>query len=91
MVVGSSLHAIVIGEALGIPVGLIASSAEPPFKYQDYFEGTGRTASEYAMFDDFDAAHAHATGIRTDSYAPLAGWSPEPLLGAFPIDRWVRG
>ncbi|QHC68035.1 polysaccharide pyruvyl transferase family protein [Rathayibacter sp. VKM Ac-2759] len=91
VVVGSSLHAIVIGEALGIPVGLIASSAEPPFKYQDYFEGTGRTASEYAMFDDFDAAHAHATGIRTDSYAPLAGWSPEPLLGAFPIDRWVRG
>ncbi|PPG52782.1 polysaccharide pyruvyl transferase family protein [Rathayibacter sp. AY1E9] len=90
VVVGSSLHAVVIGESLGIPVGLIASSAEPPFKYQDYFEGTGRTGSEYTLFDDLDSAVAHATRIRLDSYAPLAAWDPTPLLDAFPIDRWRR-
>ncbi|MBO0982880.1 polysaccharide pyruvyl transferase family protein [Rathayibacter sp. SD072] len=90
VVVGSSLHAIVVGEALGIPVGLISSREEPPFKYQDYFEGTGRTEREYAMFEDFDGALAHASSIRTDSYSPLASWDARPLLEAFPIDRWRR-
>lgn len=89
-VVASSLHAVVIGEALGVPVGLITSNAEPPFKYQDYFEGTGRSKSEYALFDDFNAALSHAIRIRTDSYAPLAAWNPLALLNAFPLDRWQK-
>lgn len=43
LVVGSSLHAIVVAEALGVPARAIASRVEPPFKYLDYYEGTGRS------------------------------------------------
>lgn len=44
LVLASSLHGIVLAEALGIAVRPIASLFEPAFKYIDYFLGTGRSS-----------------------------------------------
>lgn len=77
LVVGSSLHGIVIAESLGIPARLVASSAEPEFKYLDYFRGSGRT--ETGAAPDIDTALALGGG-------PGLEWDPTPLLNAFPED-----
>jgi pyruvyltransferase len=79
LVVGSSLHGIVVAEALGIPARLIQSRAENPFKYADYYAGTGR--SEYAAATS--VADARARGGE-----PPIVWSAEPLMSAFPFDLW---
>lgn len=80
-VVGTSLHGIVVAEAFGIPARLIRSSTENPFKYADYYAGTGR--SEYAAASS--VADARARG----GEAPLV-WSASTLLSAFPFDLWER-
>jgi pyruvyltransferase len=78
-VVGSSLHAIVVAESLGIPARLISSSIEDSFKYEDYYRGTGRPEAEAAS---------------TVEEAICMGGENEPifdatqLLGAFPLDLW---
>jgi pyruvyltransferase len=78
-VVGSSLHAIVVAESLGIPARLISSSTEDAFKYDDYYLGTGRPGVEAA---------------RTVEEAVRMGGASEPtfdatlLLDAFPLDLW---
>lgn len=80
LVVASSLHAIVVAEALGIPARWLRSPHEPPLKYLDYFEGTGRTGA--ACFESVaDAMRGNVT------QAPL-DWDPEPLIAAFPKDLW---
>jgi pyruvyltransferase len=87
-VVGSSLHAIVLAEAMGVPCALVRSSVESPFKYADYFEGTGRFDAE--TFDSFDSALAHVDRVDVDSYAPLQAWDAQPLMAAFPADLWTN-
>jgi pyruvyltransferase len=79
-VTGSSLHAIVIAESLGIPARLIASGAEPPFKYDDYYFGSGRPGFRLATSVD----EAVAMGGE-----PAPNWSSGPLLDAFPSDLWT--
>lgn len=79
LVVGSSLHAIVVAESLGIPARLVRSAHEPAFKYDDYYFGSGRTG--YRPADD--AAEAIRLGGE-----PAIDWNPEPLLRAFPTDLW---
>jgi pyruvyltransferase len=78
-VTGSSLHAIIVAESLGIPARLVAPATEAPFKYLDYYEGTGRAG--YTAADTVDAA------VRMGGEPPLA-WSREPLLASFPGDLW---
>jgi pyruvyltransferase len=80
-VVASSLHGMVVADAFGVPLLPVASRAEPPFKYQDYFEGTGRELPE--LFPDWRAAVADG-GLRV----PPPAWRHEPLLAAFPADLW---
>jgi pyruvyltransferase len=43
-VISSSLHGLIFADALGIPAIPLRldGNKEPPFKYEDYFEGTGR-------------------------------------------------
>lgn len=79
LVVGSSLHAIVIAEAFGVPARAVRSDEEPEFKYQDYFEGSGRYGVE--LSDSVEDAIAMGGAQRLD-------WDPAPLLGAFPWDLW---
>jgi pyruvyltransferase len=82
MVVGSSLHAVVVAESLGIPAALVESAVEPRLKYDDYYQGTGRESAAIAPTVD------EAVGLitRRDSRVEqgIAAWSPAPLLAAFP-------
>lgn len=86
-VVGSSLHAIVIADSLGIPAALIRSSAEPSFKYEDYFLGSGRR--RYEVFESADSAAQHLKRLQAQSeYSPLENWDGDRLLNSFPTDLW---
>jgi pyruvyltransferase len=78
-VVGSSLHAIVVAESLGIPARLIASATEDPFKYEDYYLGTGRLEAETA--DNVEEA-LRMGGEREPVF------DATQLLNAFPLDLW---
>lgn len=79
-VVGSSLHAIVIADALGVPSSLIRTAEEPSFKYDDYFRGTGRES--YEVFGDLGSA------LAARPRDPELSWDPAPLAAAFPWDLW---
>ena len=79
LVVGSSLHAIVVAESFGIPARLVASSVEPRFKFEDYYRGTGRPG--FCPAPDVD------TAISWAGETPPS-WDPKPLLDAFPRDLW---
>lgn len=77
LVVSASLHGIIVAEALGVPVRVLRSDAEPEFKYLDYFLGTGR--SEFTTYETIDSS--------------ISGISPEPpsfdakrMIEAFPYD-----
>jgi pyruvyltransferase len=79
-VVGSSLHGIVVAEALGIPAVPVASGVEHPLKYDDYYRGTGRDGVTPAP------TIADAASGRFD--VPPLQWDPAALLDAFPADLW---
>ena len=78
-VTGSSLHAIVVAESLGIPARLISSPIESPFKYEDYYLGTGRANAEVAQ----TAEEAVRMG---GEHGPI--FDASQLLDAFPLDLW---
>ena len=78
-VTGSSLHAIVVAESLGIPARVMRSRHETELKYLDYFEGTGRFGVEIA--DTYEAA-VDLGG------APRIRWDSKGLVDAFPLDLW---
>jgi pyruvyltransferase len=78
-VIASSLHAVVIAEALGIPARLLSTDAQPSFKYRDYYMGTGRETTE--------PAETVEEARRRGGEGPL-NWSSAPLLQAFPYDLW---
>lgn len=80
-VCGSSLHGIVIAESFGIPARLVRSAAEPPFKYDDYYSGTGR--SDYLVAESVEDA------IRMGGERPPIFCS-KALLEAFPFDAYSR-
>lgn len=77
IIVGSSLHAFIIAEALGIPTALFSSPHEPPFKYLDYAAGTGR--AQVPIFDSLEGAIRNA---RKGEFE----WDSQPLLASFPYD-----
>lgn len=79
LVIGSSLHAVVVADSLGVPARFVASESEHPFKYRDYLAGTGRPLTRVAP----DLASA----IEMGGHAPL-DIDLEPLLAAFPHDMW---
>lgn len=81
LVVGSSLHAIVCAEALGIPACPIESAVEKPFKYDDYFSGTGRAFEPVGSISEAVS--------RGGMEAPR--WDAGALLSAFPFDLWSGG
>lgn len=83
-VVGSSLHGVIVAEALGIPAVAIASRVEPDFKYRDYHSGTGRSEDSLILADDLES------GLRTAAKLepPVMDWSADRLLGAFPQELW---
>ncbi|WP_444665043.1 polysaccharide pyruvyl transferase family protein [Cellulomonas sp. CW35] len=81
-VVGSSLHAVILADALGIPARFVASANESVFKYRDYLAGTGRPLTRIAD----SVAHALELGPHEPPVVDL-----ERLLAAFPRDVWALG
>jgi len=79
LVVGSSLHGIVVAESMGVPARLVRSSVEDQFKYQDYYLGTGRPESKAARTID--------EAVRMGGERPPI-FDPAKLLAAFPLDLW---
>lgn len=78
-VLSSSLHGIIVAEALGIPARYLrVSDYEPLFKFRDYYEGTGRTMT---------FATSVAMGIEMGGM-PLPVTDRERLLASFPLDLW---
>jgi pyruvyltransferase len=78
-VVGTSLHAVIVAEALAIGARTIRSRGERTFKYLDYFEGTGR---------DFSPAESVGRAIEMGADGPPQ-WDRSVLLDAFPRDLWT--
>jgi pyruvyltransferase len=81
LVVGSSLHGVIVAEALGVPARAVRSAAEPAFKYEDYYLATGRDPDAVVAADVDEARR------RGGAEPPI--WDPEPLLAAFPADLWT--
>lgn len=79
LVVATSLHGIVVAEALGVPAQLLRSRVEHPFKYEDYYRGTGRSA--FRVADSIEQAVAWGG-------EPPPRFDPGPLLASFPYDLW---
>jgi len=81
-VVSSSLHGLVLAEAYGIPaVPLKNQSGEHVFKYQDYYEGTGR------VFPGFCDSVEEA--LRCEPPPGIPAGVKDRLLAAFPWDLWA--
>ncbi|MHA7171695.1 polysaccharide pyruvyl transferase family protein [Arthrobacter monumenti] len=83
LVVGSSLHAIVVAESLGIPARLVESQAEPTFKYRDYLLGTGRSGALIAPSNK-DAIRMGGMDIPQLDIATVLDTFPEELWKPLP-------
>jgi pyruvyltransferase len=80
LVVASSLHAIVVAEAFGIPARYVQfSENENLFKYEDYVLGTGRDKLEPA---------ASIGEAREMGGMPPIRFDARKLIDAFPLDLW---
>lgn len=82
LVLASSLHGLIIAEAYGIPARYVRlSQTEDPFKYKDYYLGTGRMESELQFASSIVEGKEMGgmPGLRFDH---------QPLLDAFPLHLW---
>ncbi|PPG42718.1 polysaccharide pyruvyl transferase family protein [Pseudoclavibacter sp. RFBA6] len=80
LVVGTSLHGIIVAEAFGIPARLVLPGSEHRFKYEDYYLGTGRPG--------FTAASSVEEALTLGGEPPIAA-KPDALLASFPRDLWI--
>lgn len=82
LVVSSSLHGVILAEAYGIPaIYLDSGNGEHRFKYDDYYQGTGRALWHSAR--SVDEAREKGGNARF-ALAPLQ----RRLMEAFPYDLW---
>jgi pyruvyltransferase len=81
LVVGSSLHGLVVAESLGIPARLVRPGTEPMFKYEDYYAGSGRSG--------FRPAGSVPEAVALGGEPPVS-WDADQLLEAFPVDLWAH-
>lgn len=80
-VVATSLHALIVADALGIPSRPLRPLGEHPLKFLDYYAGTGRTRVEFAE----NVADALSKGAVDEAEVDL-----NTLRSAFPIDLWQQ-
>lgn len=82
LVISSSLHGIILAEAYGIPAILLEdSSTDDKFKYDDYYQSTGR--SNYPIAPSIEDG-IKMTPLRLPNLKPLQ----ENLIKSFPYDLW---
>ena len=79
LVVGSSVQAVAVADAYGVPARLVRSAGDRELEQRDYLLGTGRPGTAIAA----DVAHALEIGGHE---APE--FDAEQLLAAFPWDLW---
>lgn len=79
-VVGSSLHGIILAESYGVGARPIKAGKEPAFKYDDYFEGTGRSAQTAAR---------HVREAIDLGPVPPSQADADALVAAFPRHLWT--
>ena len=80
-IVASSLHALILADALGIPSRAVKPDAEHHTKYMDYYEGTGRTRVQLARTYN-EALDLGPTVMGT--------YDVEGIYNSFPIDLWCK-
>ncbi|MEV7606242.1 polysaccharide pyruvyl transferase family protein [Paenarthrobacter sp. NPDC089322] len=80
-VVASSLHALILADALGIPSRAVKPAAEHYTKYMDYYEGTGRTRVQLAR-NYSEALDLGPTATGT--------YDIEGIYDSFPLDLWLK-
>lgn len=81
LVIGSSLHALVFADALGVPCRPVLSRFEPLFKYLDYFEGTGRTNVRFSHDIDEALLARDLPPPRLDRKAVLDAFPSDLVIG----------
>ncbi len=80
LVLSTSLHGVVVAEAFGIPARMVKlSEHENPFKYRDYYLGTGREDARWAT-SIVEAQEMHGERAPDVNLAKLEA--------AFPYDLW---
>ncbi|WP_137167934.1 polysaccharide pyruvyl transferase family protein [Salinimonas lutimaris] len=82
LVISSSLHGVIIAEAYGVPAIFFDSqSGESMFKYEDYFQGTGR--------QDIPRVTTIEEGLAMNVPTPPDFTDiAKKLYAAFPFDLW---
>ena len=82
LVISSSLHGVIIAEAYGVPAIFFDSgSGESMFKYEDYFQGTGR--NDIPKVTTVDEGLSKSV-VMPPNFTPIAN----KLYQAFPFDLW---
>ena len=80
-IIASSLHGLILAEAFGIPARYIRlSSEENMFKYNDYYQGSGRSG-------EMEYAQSVEEALEMGGMQPL-NFNHQKLLEAFPLDLW---
>lgn len=80
LVLSTSLHGFILAEAFGVRARLLRSDAESPFKYADYFAGTGgRDLVSYSSVEEALSAPDH----------PAPEFDPVRMVEAFPIGAFT--
>lgn len=80
-VISESLHGLILAESYGVPVVAYIPPNIKTFKYDDYFEGTGRYGIRYAKTLQ-EALEMQPLPL------PELTKCRERLMAAFPYDLW---
>ncbi|WP_353138616.1 polysaccharide pyruvyl transferase family protein [Pseudopedobacter sp.] len=80
-IIASSLHGLILAESFGIPARYIRlSEEENMFKYNDYYQGSGRNG-------EMDYARSIEEALEMGGMQALK-FDHQKLLQAFPLDLW---
>ncbi|WP_148233503.1 polysaccharide pyruvyl transferase family protein [Pseudopedobacter saltans] len=80
-IIASSLHGLILAEAFGIPARYIRlSEEENMFKYNDYYQGSGRSG-------EMEYARSIEEALEMGGMQPI-NFDHKKLLEAFPLDLW---